>query len=256
MIQEDFFLAWDFLCSVVLRIASSQALCGNVAVVAPLGVFSSHFPKTSPRTWEYTDHCCSLLRKGCPSQTQRTSQSFLLSGLLLGPCFSDISDAPHQHCPCLSPTSAMPLININHTFHQHQLCLSPTSAMAPNSISYGPHQYQPWPSPTSTMAPTNISHAPPTPPHISHGPQHQPCPSPTPVMPLTNINHAFYQHQPCLPPTSAMAPNTSHISHQHQPWPPPTSAMAPNSNHAPHQHQPCLSPISTMPSTNTSHTSH
>ena len=108
MIQEDFFLAWDFLCSMVLRIASSQALCGNVAVVAPLGIFSSHLPKTSPRTWEYTDHCCSLLRKGCLSQTQRTSQSFLLSGLLLGPCFSDISDAPHQHCPYLSPTSATP----------------------------------------------------------------------------------------------------------------------------------------------------
>lgn len=230
MIQEDFFLAWDFLCSMVLRIASSQALCGNVAVVAPLGIFSSHLPKTSPRTWEYTDHCCSLLRKGCPSQTQRTSQSFLLSGLLLGPCFSDISDAPHQHCPYLSPTSAMPLTNINHTFHQHQLCLSPTSAMAPNSISYGPHQYQPWPSPTSTRAPTNISHAP-------H--QHQPCLSPTSTMPFTNTSHAPHQHQPCFSPTSAMAPtNISHTSHQHQPYVSPTPAIPlTNINHGSPQHQ-------------------
>lgn len=207
MIEEDFFLAWDFLCSVVLRIASSQALCGNVAAVAPLDVFSSHFPKTS-RTWEYTDHCCSLPRRAVLLRHREQANPPSFQGSFWAPVFQtsvmpftslvhashqhqpcplptsamvpNTNHAPHQHWPCPSPTptmpltnTSMPLTNINHTFHQHQLCLSPTSAMTPNNISYGPHQYQP-------------------------------CPSSTPATPLTNTSHASHQHQPWLPTTSAM----------------------------------------------------
>lgn len=126
MTLEDLFLAWDFLCLMVLRIASSRAQVSNVAVVAPLVIFSNHFPRTSLRTQEYVNHCCLLSdpEKGLPLLSRHRKQGNIFP-----------------------PFRAL----FRLLFFRYQSWSPPTSAMTLTSICLGPHQHQPWPSPALAM---------------------------------------------------------------------------------------------------------